>query len=381
MSIPLGDVLQKIAAHVSTDLKVLIALMAKQDPELRTLELKNYITRTKRKLLQTLALLRWLSSSNVMASFSALSDFNRQLISVDGVLSRGLDELYFTHFHMYAMRSRQCCVSKAIDILASKTYPFLPASVFSCGRPHFPLHNDNDNDRNSSSVISNDLDVFIRAKLILHDPLPHDVPQVEKLVAGGVLAIEYPHYFIMHLTLCELHETARWKILGCKLLCCKDDDDAELIGLEKHLLRLLKKAATEMTTTSAADGIRSTAAAVDPSGPSSISSVCLRRMVLLCRHAAVGAGLRELYSRIVAHLSTANGSFEGVCRVDFVDSPHCSSYLSLKYWSSTHDGYDGWIRCMLMMMKMMLLFVRNVCIIGNGTTCIIASPSIDLSIH
>ena len=341
MSIPLGDVLQKIAAHVSTDLKVLIALMAKQDPELRTLELKNFITRTKRKLLQTLALLRWLSSSNVMASFSALSDFNRQLISVDGVLSRGLDELYFTHFHMYAMRSRQYCVSKAMDILASKTYPFLPASVFSCGRPDFPLH---DNDGNSSSVISNDLDVFIRAKLILHDSLPHDVPQVEKLVAGGVLAIEYPNYFILHLTLCELHERARWKILGCKLLCCKDDDDVELIVLEKHLLRLLKKTTMETTTTSAADGIRSTAEAVDPSGPPSISSVCLRRMVLLCRHAAIGAGLRELYSRMVAHLSTAYGSFEGVCRVDFVDSPHCSSYLSVKYWCSTHDGYDGWIR-------------------------------------
>lgn len=340
MSIPLGDVLQKIAAHVSTDLKVLIALMAKQDRELRTLELKNFIARTKRKLLQTLALLRWLSSSNVMASFGALSDFNRQLISVDGVLSRGLDELYFTHFHMYAMRSRQYCVSRAMDILASKTYPFLPSSVFSCGRPDFPLH-----DRDSS-VISSDLDVFIRAKLILHDPLPRDVP-VKKLVTGGVLAIKYPHYFIMHLTLCELHETARWKILGCKLLCSKDDDDAELIVLEKHLLRLLKKttAAMEVANTNAADGILPTAVASDPSGPLSINNnnnntVCLlRRMVLLCRHAAIGVGLRELYSRTVAHLSTAYGSFEGVCRVDFVDSsPHCSSYLSLKYWSSTHDG-------------------------------------------
>lgn len=336
MSIPLGDVLQKIAAHVSTDLKVLIALMAKQDPELRTLELKNFIARTKRKLLQTLALLRWLSSSNVMASFGALSDFNRQLISVDGVLSRGLDELYFTHFHMYAMRSRQYCVSRAMDILASKTYPFLPESVFSCGRPDFPLHHDRDS--TSSSVISSDLDVFIRAKLILHDPLPRDVP-VKKLVTGGVLVIEYPHYFIMHLTLCELHETSRWKILGCKLLCSEDDDDAELIVLEKHLLRLLKKATTEATDTSAVDG----AVAADPSsGPLNTSSVCLRRMVLLCRHAAIGAGLRELYSRTVAHLSTTYGSFEGVCRVDFVDSLHCSSYLSLKYWTSTHDGYDGY---------------------------------------
>jgi len=61
-TITVGDALKNVSARIYTNLKNLFLVLSEQDPELRTSELRLFITRSKKLLYQLLAVLKWLQS-------------------------------------------------------------------------------------------------------------------------------------------------------------------------------------------------------------------------------------------------------------------------------------------------------------------------------
>ena len=65
MNTTVGDSLKRISSRIYNDIKKLFLILADQDPELRTSEMRIFISRTKKVLYQMLAILKWLQSSGL----------------------------------------------------------------------------------------------------------------------------------------------------------------------------------------------------------------------------------------------------------------------------------------------------------------------------
>jgi len=338
-SITLGDALKRLSNNVQTELQNTLFLMRGQDPELRTTELRAFLSRTRAKLSQMYAMLRWLTSPGISQCFRSIADFNGQLQTMEGDMARNLDEMYFCHASIFSMRSRPLEITKAKDILARETYYNLPAAMFSCGKPDFP------NDLEPASV-RRDLTVYIRTKLSLEDISGLPFPLVTT-IQDGLLTIECSHYFKLFLTLKTLHEGAQWCVLNC-LLLNDAAPNAPVVGtfdsdkalLEKKLAATLRSIASAEPVTASDEG-----AAVESKTPELVRNV-LQELLQECRYTAVTASVRLLHQQLatapqcVAYFRDAAQAalVEESVGGRIVAANSGNSHLSMKMWRSAFHG-------------------------------------------
>jgi hypothetical protein len=324
-SISLGDAIRKLTLHVHTDLQNTLLLMRGQDPELRTTELRQFIARSRRKLLQLYALTKWLSSAGITQCFRAIADFNGQLTTLDQETARNLDEMYFIHASIFTMRSRPYEVPLAVDIAARRTYPSLPTSMFSCGKPDFPAPMNLD-------TVRRDLDVFLRAKISGLGKVQREKNSMVVTIAGGMLKLEVSHYFVLFLTLSNLSEDASWVVLNCRLLTKPVSDTSEDNRADKA------RASAEQTLLQALRKIACAGVSVETGGCNG-SSGCLTAMLQACRSAALDSCVRVLAQELEASTQIAS-NFAGVySAVLQTDITRRDATLLVKVWLSTFHRY------------------------------------------
>lgn len=205
-TIALGDALQRVAAKMFQDTARLLQSFKHQDAELRTTDLRDFISLNKAKLLQLLCLVRWLSKPNTTRLFHGMAQYSVDMSLIDAVLSRNLDEMFFIHGHLYPLRSskHECRLSRYI--VESNTYPALPLAASTGGRK--PLPRDMD-----EKVLRRKLNICIRAKLALVDHLPID-NRIVAQARDGTLVVALPNIFTLTLTLQTLNKTAAWMIVN-----------------------------------------------------------------------------------------------------------------------------------------------------------------------
>ena len=330
-TISLGDAFCRLSHHIQTDLQNTLLLMRGQDPELRTTEMRQFLARSRKKMLQIYALVKWLSSPGVAQCFRAIADFNGQLATMDQVMARNLDEMYFCHASIFSMRSRPFEIKRSIDILARRTYYNLPGSMFSCGKPDFP-------EQLEPESVIRDLNLFLRLKLVADNFLSNN-DSFKINVNKGILRIEYPHYFAIYLTLTNLSETAKWQVLNCKLLVhsLETPDNSNSTSNIKHseaenkLLTPLREIALETDNTNIADNTSTTA---------TTSSTVLSTMLKQCRIAALDRGIQVLAQDLGAISPVLPGVvsyFPGVVRAS-LKSAGLGESLSMQLWKSSFHG-------------------------------------------
>jgi len=288
--------MRRLSFDIFSEVKSIQVLMRGMDPDMRTVELKNWIGRSKRKLMQLYGLMRWLSLPNSSHIFRSVADFSFQLSTVDANMVRSLDELYFAHALVFSMRSRPYELLRAKDILCKSSYTALPDALFACGRPEIPTLLE-------PATVESDLDIFIRTKLALVDPLPPGMP-LRASVASGVLCIEYTSYFALSLSLNTMDEAAPWSVLKCAIFLAADSSAKEA---EDALLVQLRSVSHGKS---------------------------LRVMLGVCLRASIDLGLRELHAQAL-RLPQAS-TFPDVLETAFVDSKE--KYFRLRLWKSPFSG-------------------------------------------
>ena len=84
-TVTVGDALKRLSSRIYLNLKNLFPILAEQDPELRTSELRLFVTRSKKVLFQMLAIMRWLQSSGFNYSiFGGAAIFSKFLSKIQG---------------------------------------------------------------------------------------------------------------------------------------------------------------------------------------------------------------------------------------------------------------------------------------------------------
>lgn len=368
-SISLGDALRKLAVNLQTDLQNSLLLMRGQDPELRTVEMRSFIARSRRKLTQFYALVRWLSTAGVSQCFRGIADFSSQMTTIDEEMARNLDEMYFTHASIYSMRSRPLEITKAMDILARKTYHNLPGAMFSCGRPEFPRALE-------PGDVTRDLDVFLKIKVNLVDIIQQDWP-VKVSIAQGLLTIEYPNFFQLFLTLRTLSERADWTVLNCRLSYEMNDSvtqtqaQVEISQDKTQLIDSLRKLCTVQPAEVAHSEQEIQDSSTEAVHGTELKENKLQAMLLQCRAAALTAGLKVLHQQLVGSLETPS-YFKDTFSANLV-TRDSTRYLSLKFWRSTYHRYVHTITrstCSICMYVCTLFFGSFICLFRcTGTSC------------
>lgn len=321
----LGELLRKVSGEIGADLKALLGNMKSQDAELRTSVMKVFVMRSKKKLAQCYAITKWLSFPGIANSLSCVDDCGARMLEVQNQLGQQLDEVFFAHALIYSLRSRPLEVDAARALSSSGCYESLPRAVFSCGAPLLP-------DTPPVAQVQRDLDLYIRARLALHDELPTGLSDLHCSVDGGVLRLRCGQAFELALTLQHLAPTAPWNVLGCRILAADSADAAaemqggaplDFSGLEAGVTTVL---GAQLHTATAAE-----------SGSS--AGLQLRRLVRTCHHAAAAASLRLLFRQAV---SLAGGRWRGLLLAELQELP-CSSRLSVSCWRSVFTRCTG--RC------------------------------------
>eukprot|EP01031_Cornospumella_fuschlensis_P045735 gene45735-55976_t len=208
-TVPLGDAIQKIVAQIYTDANRTLSNLKAQDPELRTTELRGFLANTKAKLLQLLAVIRWLNKPHVVSLFHSLVQFNSCLGDVDSVMSRSLDEMYFLHGSLFSLRSSRHEVFLAKSILSNAKYPNLPLAVTTAGRKPLPV-------AMCPKALARKMQIYIQSKLHLTDAIPDEKPYTLS-VRDSALYVEKKYVFSVKLTLSCLSVDSGWVILSLQL--------------------------------------------------------------------------------------------------------------------------------------------------------------------
>lgn len=385
--VTVGDAMQRLAYSINQEMLSVLQLLHNQDPELRTIECLNFLSRSRKRLLQLYALLQWLQRDRNQQCLDDVAATNGQLIEKGNSVCQSLDELFFAHAGMYAQRSRRREVAAASDILCRQNYSTLPSSIFSCGRPIFPSFHE----ELSDEQLKKDVEVFIRGKIGLCGGVKQMLQlfhggadrSMEKLIStartqlrSGVLHLVLPTYFRITMTLQHLRLDSPWTVLSCRLLVGLDHrgqpttpfDLADLPQTEAYLLSALHsatkrasngeiKANTTAAETDAnadanmeTDTAAAAATAIDGNtvcgggGGDDDTSLDLRdvqRCYGLCRFAAVGLGLRLWYlqcqGKVDAFASFAHDYPSTLTANEPVAGLDSSACLSVAIWPRTAD--------------------------------------------
>lgn len=173
--ISMGDLVQRVAVGIHMEMEQLRHSIKRVDPELRTVTMRNFTSRTLKKLTQLYAIIRWIEQPGPLAHLESLAMLHTQVSLMDAQLSEIQDRLFWSHSFMFGMRSRRLQVGTAVDVLASGTYPNLPVAIWTCGKE---LQAGSDFSKYSSAdkaALIDELNIFLRAKLALDDPIPEGI--------------------------------------------------------------------------------------------------------------------------------------------------------------------------------------------------------------
>ena len=252
-----GDIMQKVSLTLFTDLNKLLIILKPLSPELRSIRLNAYVTDSKRKLTQLLLIRRWLSLSNTIPYFNSITTVANNLNSLDNINNEIQDGLYFTHRDLFSMRVRSININLAYNIINTKTYPYLPQSIFTHGHMPTPTtelpplvdYSDIDDKKikqKQQQDLLNDLTLYIKAKVYLYDHIPaifttynnnthnnnihthnnththtHTTNSIH--ISSGIIRLTRPNLYLIELSLQYLHESSPWKVIRYQCLVQSTD--------------------------------------------------------------------------------------------------------------------------------------------------------------
>ena len=376
LSLPFGDVIKRLAVAIHSQLQNILHNMRIQSPELRTQSLLAFISRSKRKLAQLLAITRWLDMPGVAQFFTNMSQLQLKISSRENRLNENQDALYFTHSQLFSRRIRTLDVVSAKDILARGTYPHLPASIFSSEMPMEDVSESNDA---AETALRKSLDIYLRSKLALDDAVPSDIDfsSIDK----GVLKLRVTNMYELLLTLDHLDTSSPWNVLRLKLCVVSHPQESfhsvqNLSGVENDILLVLRRIAegpallisaskaleSQVATASSSSSSSSSATASSSSESGLIENndalginsndltgtdgnnstitntqnrALLPRFHTICQHTAYATALRYLY---VQALETSRTIWSGLCHADFQEKRFYSQFV-FRFWRSRNTGY------------------------------------------
>lgn len=277
-SIPVGDLLQRVAADASRKVLSMLEAMPAQTPELRFEKMKACMARLKKQLCQLLALLMWLRDNNVqkyLTSVRALgADVRQRQMQLDGVQ----DAFYYLHQSIYKRRRQALDVFFATDIIARGTYAHLPSSIFDFGGASSDMSGIPKLERAA------ELDMFIGCKLCLSDPISGKFDSVH--VEAGQLHLRKSNSFNIALTLSAASEMAHWVVVEVEFTMEHREGEG-FVDSYAHA-ELEKNVKTALNTL------------LRHKGDSAAGNMAADRSVLdtvssLCRHVAMSLCLKLLY--------------------------------------------------------------------------------------
>lgn len=209
-TVSLGDVYQRLSRHIMEEIRVLVASMPSQNPERNTSILSSFTSRTRRKLLQLLALTRWLSSQKVLKLFETLDHFHFQLQDWEVKSAATIHRMFFLHSSIYSMRSPKPLISDAQAIMSPQNLKLtVPPAVFTCGQVAFPTTTHNE-------AISR-ATITIRAKLAMEKSKEVLVGSLHASLANGVLQVVFLKLFTMQLTVYSCAVSSPWRVLSFRI--------------------------------------------------------------------------------------------------------------------------------------------------------------------
>lgn len=214
----LGDVVKNSTESIIEDLKLVLDEMKPLKPEQRTSRMRSFVKRSKKKLSILLGLCKWSGNPEIPTFFASLFAIESQLADIDAQLNLARDQLYFAHSGLFGRRLRSLDVASAHTILSCGTYDELPHVMFTCGKHPEPRDHPN---------LREDLDQFLKAKLILHEPVPRAIKRAN--IENGVVKIHIPHVFEVSLTLQYADDTAPWQVVGFRILADDHPDESESV--------------------------------------------------------------------------------------------------------------------------------------------------------
>lgn len=312
-TVPLGDAIEIISKYLYQELTSHLKEISAQntpDPEYSTIILRDYLAKARKIICQLHCLTSWLKSASNMKSFTQSNELNMQLQSIKDSILMSQDALYFVHRDIYPKRRRMYETIVAKDILARRTYAFLPEAVTNVGSASPPalLHD--------ATVVS-DLDIFIRAKFHLDDSV-QDVIRQHYKITNGRLIIQIPYMYELELTLCHLHESADWMILSVKCLVASHVSESfygtyDRNSRDREFLEIVRHHSSPSLSISS-DNTR--------------ERTTIRKFHKICEYYAMTVAIRMFY---IQSVDMTKNIWKNYMEVDFYDVGE-TVYMTSKFW-------------------------------------------------
>lgn len=353
--VTIGDAIQRVSANVYLELRKLLSFMERQDPELRTTELRKFIVRSRVKLMQLYTLLKWLSLQNKMQIFNHIQTFNNKLLWIDTALARNLDELYFAHASLYSFRSPQMLIKDAIAKVnqANSDVDALTTTTTLATNPIDKYLID-------PSVIQQQLSIYLKVKYDAEkDLIGRMYPGIKIHHGDGVMLIQYCNYFNLALTLSHLHQHAHYIVLDCEVLSNTHRYEQHQVEFSKHhanseLLSTLRQFALSYRVTTTSESVSaSDSTKMNSNVPNSANAtmeiatnscdeatteqnhLALSKLLKIARYLSIYTSLRLLHQQAVDICATVLGTN---ATTEFEET---SQYFgcNLAFWKSEFTGF------------------------------------------
>ena len=370
--ISVGDLIQRVAVGIHLEMDQLRLSMRSIDPELRTVSMRAFTSRTLKKLGQLYAIIRWIQQPGPSVFLESLSNLRTQIKGIDHSMCEIQDRLFWSHSYMYKMRSRPLEINTACDILASGTYDRLPESIWTCGKELQPGSDFHTYSVADKTALVGEINTFIRAKLALGDPLPVGLTLAE--VQKGYLHLRQNDLWEATVSLDHLSEKAHWVVLSAKILVASRADESlaagfDHEGVERDLLyvlrshaaaardsavereNILEKEKKEGMTVGVDTHLSGVHVKVEPGTVSSSSSsnktvasasasvtvapktpklrvFTLKHLQAVCQHMALAAALRFFY---IQACELSRGLWQGRLEAEFLDDM-AATRATFRFW-------------------------------------------------
>ena len=351
-SIPLGDFLQKLAMLSYEEMRVLLEAMPQQTALIRAEKLEELMQKSKRQYTQVYSILEWIKPDHVREFLKSTLALQDGVAQETTRLNTKLDTLYYlkagdrTQFisPLSSKRIRSMDSVAAAEILSSGSYPFLPESIFDLSLAPLPsppsvLKAKSTLDSQTNRELSKKLELTIRSKIFTTSPIPEAFSKISFDSTTGMLLLTCPDLFVVCLSLSDLAVEAAWEVVDFQLLIkphANERLDIEFSSqdLEQTVVPVLKQL--------------STIAQKDIEDNMSNEEDCfndqeyLRKLFLLCQHAALSVTLRYIY---IQALSTIGTCYQNTAETFFHET-NTFQICTIRLWNSAHTTRkNGSHRC------------------------------------
>lgn len=110
-----GSLLQRLTCNVFHEtFQLVVAFQSLHDFELRTREIRVFISLMKKKLLQFYTLTIWLTQKSTMALVSSISTYSSNIHSLNTFCLQLLDEMYILHSGIFSLRSNKYLIPSSL---------------------------------------------------------------------------------------------------------------------------------------------------------------------------------------------------------------------------------------------------------------------------